>query len=150
MVSDLPVKVRSWGLPIQSYSTLARGDPASASSNVNVLERRASQFAGRNPSAKYVCGRRLIPGASSKVAIDGRLEAVLGAENPPYGILEQGNPEQVRRAPLPYLAPVISDDHDPCSTPSRSLKCLRIFASVDNQSLKRRVRFGTLSLWSLA
>src|SRR5208283_2519678 len=35
-------------LPTYSYSTLAWGDPASASSNVNVLERRASQLAGRN------------------------------------------------------------------------------------------------------
>src|SRR5271157_5643542 len=38
-------------LPTYSYSTLAWGDPASASSNVNVLERRASQLAGRNMSA---------------------------------------------------------------------------------------------------
>ena len=41
-------------LPMQSYSTLARGDPASESSNGNVLERRASQLAGRNMSAKLL------------------------------------------------------------------------------------------------
>jgi len=37
-------------LPTLSYSTLAWGDPVSESSNVNVLERRASQLAGRNMS----------------------------------------------------------------------------------------------------
>ena len=55
MPLDLPVKVRSWeidGLPTSSYSTLVRGDPAGASSNVNVLERRAGQLAGRNMSVK--------------------------------------------------------------------------------------------------
>jgi hypothetical protein len=40
----------------------------------------------------------------------------------------------------------ISDSHGAGSTSSRSLNGLRIFASVDNQSLKRLVRFGTLPL----
>jgi hypothetical protein len=39
----------------------------------------------------------------------------------------------------------IWDVHGPSSTPSISLNCLQILTSVDYQSLKRRVSFGTLS-----
>ena len=52
---DLPVKVRSWELTVYPRTHIRRGFRVTwvgASSNVNVLERRASQLAGRNRSAK--------------------------------------------------------------------------------------------------
>ena len=55
MPLDLPVKVRSWELTVYPRSHIRRWFRVTwirASSNVNVLERRASQLAGRNMSAK--------------------------------------------------------------------------------------------------
>ena len=55
MPLDLPVKVRSWELTVYPRSYIRRRSRVTwvgVSSNVNVLERRASQLAGRNMSAK--------------------------------------------------------------------------------------------------
>src|SRR5262249_23921836 len=79
MPLDLPVKVRPWELAVYPRSHLRRRFGVTrigASSNVNVLQRRASQLAGRNVK----CSMQPRKDQSGRRSLNNRAKANPGGE----------------------------------------------------------------------